>query len=145
MTPIKVGDYTVEETYDGGFYAVLDSHGDRISKVVHVADGENPMWVATAFCFATIPMALRVAAEAAGIERQRVEATLMTTEHMGFDGRPGEAYDVLQFVTTDSAGYLAFHDALPSALTHATDVARARYADDERISTGQAATVGGAA
>jgi hypothetical protein len=70
-TPIKVGDLTVFASADGGYI---------VARPVGPNDGfpgavstEVTLRVGIAYP-RTLPMALRVAAEAAGIERQRVEA-----------------------------------------------------------------------
>lgn len=78
--------------------------------------------------FRTRPMALRWAAEQAGIQRQRVEAEVHTVEDLDYAGRLLSSYDVLTYATRAGDEFHRWFDDLPSALAAAHEIAEERYA-----------------
>lgn len=74
MTPIKLGDHAVFATKDGRYVVCkLAKEGDRSPLFAGLVVSPDVNVYLDKSVHATLPMALRVAAEAAGIERQRVE------------------------------------------------------------------------
>jgi hypothetical protein len=120
MTPIKVGALTVSRIdWKPGL-----SWPSRVRFVVTDSRLCEYRTVGTPDGFRTLPMALRFAAEMAGIERQRVELVdFEVIRAAGFSGPPlWHTYNGPDDVDPDTSG------ALPKLMDRAHEYARDRYA-----------------
>ena len=124
MTPIKVGDYTVEDARGAyrywGRYVVLNARGECQWAPIRGKRGD----VLRSCVFHKLPFALRVAARLAGIERQRV-----VVHRSAYDN---STYHALITRSHDWLDYRETYDLSESELVEIGDVAHeyatARYA-----------------
>jgi hypothetical protein len=121
MTPIKVGEYTVLDADDGSYVVLRPATSDEVPPGYTV--GAANFWTKVGQ-FDTLPMALRFAAEMAGIERQRVELVdFEVIRAAGFSGPPlWHTYNGPDDVDPDTSG------VLPKLMDRAHEYARDRYA-----------------